>query len=147
MALNYIVNQVALPGGFFLLALVLGLGIGFVIAILLYLSARVLGVEKASFIRALLVGVIGVPLFLLVIASEWHSPIGVSLQRPQLIILFFVFWIIIIKLGFDASVAEAFSIAVFSVVIFAILLFFLLTVSGILIRMLIPYGFLLSLIS
>ncbi len=103
------------------------------------LAGHLAGVEKASALRAIVIALFGLfALVLLVLdlvlslASTFFSsvpppPFNLGLSIPQRLAVYFVVWIILIKIGFESSFVDAFAVgistAVLLIIITAIVIF------------------------
>ncbi len=103
------------------------------------LAGHLAGVEKASALRAIIIALFGLlSLVLLVldlvlslarnfIPSIPLAPFSLTLSIPQRLAIYFVVWIVLIKIGFESSLLDAFAVgvstAVLLIIITAIIIF------------------------
>jgi hypothetical protein len=103
------------------------------------LAGHLAGVEKASALRAIAIALFGLlSLVLLVldlvlslahtfISSIPLAPFSLQLSIPQRLAIYFVVWIVLIKIGFESSFVDAFAVgvstAVLLIIITAIIIF------------------------
>jgi hypothetical protein len=103
------------------------------------LAGHLAGVEKASALRAIAIAIFGmfslVLLVLDLVLSLAHTfistvplaPFNLTLTIPQRLAIYFVVWIVLIKIGFESSFVDAFAVgvstAVLLIIITAIIIF------------------------
>lgn len=97
------------------------------------LAGHLAGVEKASALRAIIIAVFGLfALVLLVLdlalslASTFFSsvpppPFNLGLTIPQRLAVYFIIWIVLIKIGFESSLLDAFAVGVSTAVLMIII--------------------------
>ncbi len=97
------------------------------------LAGHLAGVEKASALRAIMIAVFGLlSLVLLVldlvlslarnfIPSVPLAPFNLTLSIPQRLAVYFIIWIVLIKLGFESSFLDAFAVGVSTAVLMIII--------------------------
>lgn len=97
------------------------------------LAGHLAGVEKASALRSIIIAVFGLfSLVLLVLdlalslASTFFSsvpppPFNLGLTIPQRLAVYFIIWIVLIKIGFESSLLDAFAVGVSTAVLMIII--------------------------
>ena len=97
------------------------------------LAGHLAGVEKAGALRAIIIAVFGLfALVLLVLdlalslASTFFSsvpppPFNLGLTIPQRLAVYFIIWIVLIKIGFESSLLDAFAVGVSTAVLMIII--------------------------
>lgn len=97
------------------------------------LAGHLAGVEKASALRSVVISLFGLFAFVLLVldlalglASRLFTsipppPFELGLSVPQRLVIYFIVWIILIKIGFESSVLDAFAVGVSTAVILIIL--------------------------
>ena len=121
-----------------LIAVVAPVIIDFVLIIILtplaiLLAGHLAGVEKASALRSIVIAIFGLlALVLLVLdlalslASSFlpslpAAPFQLGLSLAQRLAIYFIIWIVLIKIGFESSFLDAFAVGVSTAVILLIL--------------------------
>lgn len=97
------------------------------------LAGHLAGVEKASALRAIIIAVFGLFALVLLIldlalslASTFFSsvppaPFNLGLTIPQRLAVYFIIWIVLIKIGFESSLLDAFAVGVSTAVLMIII--------------------------
>lgn len=96
------------------------------------LAGHLAGVEKASALRAIVIAIFGLlALVILVLdialslASNFFQtpapPFQLGLTIPQRLAVYFVIWVVLIKIGFESSLLDAFAVGVSTAVILIII--------------------------
>lgn len=101
--------------------------------IIVLAASHMVGIEKASFLRAVAVAIFGLLLLVLLVlptaatlAKSFGTPLPIAvpaflnLPVPQLIAIYLVSWIALIKVTFESTFLDAFAVGMSSAVILLI---------------------------